>query len=578
MGNKLWLTEAMKVYNKRFDKDKLNIVNSHAGSGKTTFVFDDLLKNYKDYGINQLRLNKIIYVCDTSSLVYRILINKSDICKEYETGDLDNLMDNKGSKIIVITYAKLGLLFNNKLNRDRLLSADAFLLDEIHNLTRYSYKFDEKNENIYKRVLQYLPDMIRKSWGIGLSATFDEDITYGFNENGIRCKNIFNYKEKDTLRSYNFKPRYINYVFNILKEYVLLKDTVFKDNIVNNEIIKRKKLLIYTNTIKQADRYKQYFIENDIKAEWLCSINAKEEDEYGKEILRMNDGQLKIRESLLDTGYLNEDLDVIIINGAYETGIDIYNEEIQHVIIDNTNDITQVQSRNRVRHDIESLYLTCRYEEIMKDEFIVPTLDKYKNFIDIKSHVYVPNLAVYIEDTYLNIKLTEELKNEMIYKYSVKKCLKESNDFTFKSLKEDINKLRYKVYTSSKNGTWIFKYDDLTNYMKETGIEKYTDSILEDYRRFICSEVKEMDIELYDYLDSLVGKKIYKVDREYLAQLLNVRKDGKLKKSINAIITGLEDTPYEVSIKDVDWERIMSNGEKNSNYGKSYFVISETCI
>lgn len=507
---KLWLSEAMK--DKKLEYGVLNLINAPAGSGKTTFIFSKLISEYKSYGIKKLSKNKIVYVCDTSSLEYRILMIKPDIVKKYEHGDLDSNED----KIIIMTYAKLGNLLQDFNTKIKLFDSNLFILDEVHNLVRYSYRYDVENKKVYSTVINAIKELLKyKVMCIGLSATIEENITYKFDQNGIKSKRIFLEYQIAKLKSYNFEPRKINYVFNILKEFALRN--------------KKGKLLIYTNTIKQAERYKQFLIKNGMNAEWLCSIRATEEDENGNKVLRMNDEQLKIRETLLNTGKIPDDLklDVIIVNAAYETGIDIYNEDIRYVIVDDKNESTQIQARNRIRHDIDELYVTSNYIEhpFCKGAYVEPILNQYKEIIDYGKEIYVPNLAKYLNKKFTGIRLNEELKKEMIDLYSTKKCYKENNIYTFISLKEDIEKLRYKVCVTN-SGTYILTYDELTEYLLSND-KKYSDEVAEEYIKFLNKEDDKMSgnskNEIKEYLLKNIGRIYVKEEKEELINVIGLR-------------------------------------------------------
>ncbi|MFR9069395.1 MAG: hypothetical protein ACLVIU_03440, partial [Paraclostridium sp.] len=61
-------------------------------------------------------------------------------------------------------------------------------------------------------------------------------------------------------------------------------------------------------------------------------------------------------------GILPKNIDVLIINAAYETGWNLYDDKIQHVVVDDIKDYTQIQARNRVRHDIKKLYIKGVYD------------------------------------------------------------------------------------------------------------------------------------------------------------------------------------------------------------------------
>ena len=117
MKKDLYLTEAMKFYKKKFKNNSLNIINSHAGSGKTNFIFNEFLNNTCNYVdcikepyINDLGL--ILYICDTVMLKESVLNDNKDITKVLEKNDLKRVMDSnnlqKNNKIIVITYNSLG--------------------------------------------------------------------------------------------------------------------------------------------------------------------------------------------------------------------------------------------------------------------------------------------------------------------------------------------------------------------------------------------------------------------------------------------------------------------------------------
>ncbi|GAA0715532.1 hypothetical protein GCM10008904_32490 [Paraclostridium ghonii] len=78
---KLWLSEAMKEFEKTLAYGVLNIINSHAGSGKTKFIYKELLDNSTKY-VDSLKwnfsynLDKCMMVCDTSTLVDSNLLDE----------------------------------------------------------------------------------------------------------------------------------------------------------------------------------------------------------------------------------------------------------------------------------------------------------------------------------------------------------------------------------------------------------------------------------------------------------------------------------------------------------------------
>lgn len=83
MGKKLRLNEAFKEYEKKFKYNRLNIVNAPPCCGKTSFILGDFLDKTSKYIENpierdklsyDLRLSKILYVCDTTMLKDSVIL------------------------------------------------------------------------------------------------------------------------------------------------------------------------------------------------------------------------------------------------------------------------------------------------------------------------------------------------------------------------------------------------------------------------------------------------------------------------------------------------------------------------
>ncbi|MEG1481789.1 hypothetical protein [Clostridium sp.] len=101
----------------------------------------------------------------------------------------------------------------------------------------------------------------------------------------------------------------------------------------------------------------------------------------------MNEEQLIVREYILDDGIIPDDYQVLIINGAYETGINIKDKDIEIVVVNTTDNDTRIQARSRVRKNIKA--------EIFKDSSCIDDL-----------RVEVPN-------EYLEKPLTTKDKKEL---------------------------------------------------------------------------------------------------------------------------------------------------------------------
>ena len=551
-NNKLTLTEAMEQYNKKFKKGAINLINAHAGAGKSYFVFNSLIDNtYKfveelEHGDNwSNQLNRILYVCDTSMLQDSTLAENKKAIK-LKNGSLIEARDKGGNikgEIKVLTYSKLGaLLKSQSCNNIILNNFKCIIFDEIQNLFTYCNKYNVDRvtntytDGTYTTVLDNLKDISKNVLCIGLSATPGviqrfREINADFYFGCIRT--IFNKQELATIRSSNFKPIYTNCIMNQVKT-------------LNYSKLNGRKIYINTNTIKKSKEYKKYFESVGIKAEWLCSINngevVKNIDENGNEIEEfiptMTKYQLSLRDRLLNgideqgtsKGTLPDDLDVIIVNSGYETGWNLKDDKVQICFIDNINEDYQVQARNRIRHDIDILIVKGLYDNdgIVLEKGQYGKLIEKKTLIDSGRYrtykIIVPTIKD-IDEKYIGIKLDSKLKKELVYKYAVKGL---NTNVNFKSLSADLIKKGYIVKSYKNDGTYIFK----------DGIEVKKDS---------KKEVKKMEVNnnkcaLEMYLANLVGVKLF--DKEQVELQNYITSD--FTTMINKLTKGKGNCGYKV--------------------------------
>lgn len=545
----LYLNDAMDYYGKKFEKGKLNLLNAPAGSGKTTFIFNGLINNTSKYAnktpqLNYM-LNKIIYVCDTTMLKDSVLKENSHITKILGEGtikdmtsptSLKNIMNGDNGRIIVITYQTLGWLLKQPICRDIILdNCQCLILDEIHNLYKYAKRFNTTiteegktfTDGNYIEVIDSLQVIIKKVLTIGISATIDSvKLFYKiFGDVNIPKNTIFTYQEIKSIREYNFNPEYTNCIMNKIKLYNCL-------NVFN-----KHKTLIYTNTISKSKKLKEWFTKRGIKAEWLCSINNKVEietvdNETGEIILEkvplMSEEQIELRKYLLDNQKLPSDIQVLIINGSYETGWNLKDDDIEIVIVDNSDEETQIQVRNRVRHDIKCLITTCRYDEYG----YVLELRQYANYCEwdrkedyignstYRSVVLSDSTIRKIDERFLRTKLTKEMKEELLDLYAMKHIGK---DISFKTYLKDLESVGY-VIKKDRSGVFIYTKDDIIK-TKPTRSE---------------NKMNKLD----KYLNDLIGVRLDKKGQEKLIKTINLKKpNGTLQDKIgklNEYIRSLE--------------------------------------
>ena len=559
----LRLIEAMNLYNKKFEKGVLNLLNAPPACGKTTFITKDFLNNTTKYikGINNnnnfnynKRLSKVLYVCDTTMLRDSVLSESNNIITKFGKGsfidannfnDLTKILSEDNGQIKIMTYSTLGWCIKNckKLLLD---SFNIIIADEIQNLFKYCQKYNiEMNEEgkkvfsngEYVSVIENLQDIATKTLLIGLSGTINS--IYNFQDQYgefVKLKKVFTEEERKTLFTNNFEPMHTNCIFNRIK------------TIDYNKVKERDcKIFIYTRTIAQSKKYKEWFELNGLKAEWLCSINNKTKlestDNEGntivEEIPTMNEYQLSIRDRLLygtdeegnNKGTVPDDLDILIVNGGYETGWNLIDERFQLCFCDTTNYEEQVQARNRIRHDILSLWCL---QKLYNEDGVILDYNQYGELFEREEwigsstyrYVYVYEFKMNkLDEKYIGIKLDKKLKEEIKFIYGIKGL--NDKKVTWTTVKRDLEMQGYtvKTFKGKNNGTYIFK----------EGQEIKKDS---------KKEVKKVN-KLIEFLIKYEGKKLTEKQKTKLIELVNSRNaKGELHKTISKIQKQLD--IYEV--------------------------------
>lgn len=560
--NKLRLNDAMNLYEKQFEYGILNLINAPTGCGKTTFIMNEFLTNTNKYikGTTKgkynycNKLSKVLYICDTTMLKDSVLSENNNITEVFGKGSIIEAKDfNNSKKVIsedngtikVMTYATLGWCIKNC--KDSILNNfDIIIADEIQNLFKYCIRYNvitdkegnkKFNKGEYINLINNLDELTKSLLFIGLSGT--TNYIYSFKDRykdhiKFKIKNIFTERERETLFTNNYEPIFVNCIFSKIKTVDFTK---VKEN--------GCKIYIYTKTIKQSKKYKKWFEMNGLKAEWLCSINNKKEvisyDESGKEVIEkvqtMNDYQIHIRDRLIngsiendykDKGTVPNDLDVLIVNGGYETGWNLIDERFQVAFIDTTDLEEQKQARNRLRHDIIALYCLNRlydkegnaleygqFGELIPWEVSLG-IGKYK-ILKVFNYDMLD-----IDKKYIGINITKDLKEEIIFLYGVRNLIDKT--VTWTTVKRDLKKKGYIIDTTNGHGTYIFK----------EGKEIKKDS---------KKVVKKMD-KLIKFLKDNEGCYIYEDDINKLIKIANiVKSDGELQdkpKKINDYFSSID--------------------------------------
>ena len=409
-----YLLDVYKENNLVLKQHYLNIIKSPCGSGKTTFFFEYLCKVYDT--------KRILYLVDTTML-------KESMVSEYDILDYYDRLNMFKNKISVMSYHRFGLKLID--NHDLLKHYDLIVMDESHNVIKYSKIgcedikriADEKatDYNVLRAssmvhgctYLKYkLPELIKEYKTIFLLMTATPDAIYDYTPWKI---NLYDVLQGIELEGYINKVT-LDYKDSFKNALKLLQDNYEKGD----------KVLIYSKRINNCRIIKEHIQALGYTVETLHSINNSSEP--------MTEDQLALRNYIIQNNRYPDNLDVLIINGAYETGWNLKDDRVQ-IVITNTNEKdTSIQARGRCRHDIK---LLIQKSNNTNASALLNIINEYK---DIK---------IFTKEQ--KMEILEELK---MYNSRGKLV----GWTTFKKEVEKTNKYIVKGYETNKNGKKV-RYD-----------------------------------------------------------------------------------------------------------------------
>ncbi|APF24698.1 DEAD/DEAH box helicase family protein [Clostridium butyricum] len=423
--------------------------------------------------------------------------------------NFERLMKDNG-KVKVCTYRLLGILMRDTYQRNQIFNSfDLVIFNEAHKVAEYCRKFDTATDTTYTNVINNLANLSKHSLFICLTATpqlLDKQIKKMEND----VKDIYSYvlstSAHEKLRKYETRDKgHFNYIMNYIKNLCIRYDEYCDE-------VKKKKILIYTKTIHKQKRIKKMLCNAGYKAEYLCSKDKLDTEE-----------QKELRKYLIENKRYPSDLEILIVNDAYDTGWNLKVTDVLIVLVDSTDETTIKQVRGRVRADINWLISVAK-EEVDKNEVI--------NFE--------------LLEKYIGIKLTSDIKRELIDTYAT--TYKDSK-CNWKTFKIDLERNGYYIKTT-KNGSYIQLKEELINEQNLWKLQ-IDETIAEE---------EEIDINaVKSCMENIVGKKLF--DDEDKAILIRLIKSytskGEIpqtKTPVNKRLKQLE-LPYKI-------ESYKSNGRR----------------
>lgn len=302
-------------------KSKLNIIRAPTGSGKTYFALNYIPSLVPD------ALHSVVYLIDTINGKEQILSNYNAVSEYWGWAQgisSDGVWFDDDKRIVVLTYAKFGILSQQHPAFHK--NFDYIICDELHSLFHFQH-FSPK-PNYHSIALMGVREAIKneRTTVIALSATptiIKNQIGTGWQEIPIDQDQLIHYDQDQVIPYTNL-------------EYIL--SGIDPDSIG----------LCYTARISQMIEIEQQAQEMGFSPICIWSTANK--------AYPMTEEQLSVRDSILKDYTIPEAYNLLIINSSSETSIKI-KSPVDYVIVNNTNQDTQVQVRGRVNGDLKSLYL-----------------------------------------------------------------------------------------------------------------------------------------------------------------------------------------------------------------------------
>lgn len=312
----------------------LNIIQAPCGSGKSYFALNKLPETVS-------RNSKLLYVIDTINGREQKLKEKNttpygaawEELIKYGTQDWDigEVYDERydEDKIVVITYAKFGVLANRYPNFG--YQFEVIVCDELHSgVEMINFQKNPNGKNLARAAINRLKEIVTRSQTtkvIALTAT----PTKAINAFRGHINNI--HVDEDVFR-------------------YLAKEIVTYRNIdIPLAEVKGNRGIIYTAHIKDMIAIQERAAKMGIKAISVWSIHNTE--------YPMTDEQLRVRDYILDKEELPPEYGAVIINKSNETAINIRGR-VDYIIVNSQEDDVREQVRGRYRGDLDKLYIYDR--------------------------------------------------------------------------------------------------------------------------------------------------------------------------------------------------------------------------
>lgn len=385
---------------------KNNLIIAPVGSGKTHFVFNELIPKYK---------GKKLYLCDNENLEQQVIVENSTKTSSKKT-KYEDLRYGFGDKVEVMCYNAFAKQVSNlDINEGMKIieKYDLIIADEIHNLIDYQKFTDSKD--LWRLMELLFTKKYNNTTIVLMTATpyYVEKLKEKFST-ALNGFNIFDFDKNKNIKRYIERRKvyinHINQIENQLQQY----EQAFQ--------YADMKCLIYTKCITDMKKIEAMCLRLNLTPICIWSTNNSKH--------KLNKEQEEFRNFLVKHKYIKDPYNVLIINKAMETGINIEDEDqdIGVVIVNTTNITEQIQARGRVRHDIDLIIVRTNNSKEVFESNVINLNSKWLNRpLTRQDKEDLCTELHYYNDCGRPIKWT-----------TIKKILKE-NGYTIKSIKPIID-------------------------------------------------------------------------------------------------------------------------------------------
>lgn len=327
------------------ERGRANLIVAPCHSGKTTLAGRIINKRASCP-------ERVLYLIDTSA--GRDTIRQKEHARKYTSLWVDEIRSEwwgtlrSGDNFRIMTYHHFGYVIQN--DPYFVFNLDLIICDEMHNLIRYmgiesgknkNKAADEEEQKACHNAFSALCSLCKSSKSAPLivimTATSDKLVTRLYSDN-VPFE-MFNY----TGHVHHDRTAHTHY-------YANLPDTV-------RTLEPVRKLIVYATRIGVMQKFQKLFEEQGKRVCCLWGIHNEDHT--------LSEWQESVRSTILSSEHIPDEIDVLIINAAYETSLNIRNEEFRTMLIHNSSPDVQTQVRGRLRHDIDNLYLyDCAHQSI----------------------------------------------------------------------------------------------------------------------------------------------------------------------------------------------------------------------